>query len=145
MLVLSELTSAMAPLHRVIWVCLGDFQKAFPRTDPSDLLVLLHNGPVIRHGAFALLVLEDTMLWDRLKIWLSGDNSTIVRNGLPEGGSLGSLTYTTLPDSLLRELIDAGFGVGVNVTVPAIWNDHVWMCRGTPVPALVVVALAFSF
>ena len=135
MLALFELTSLLAHQNRLLWACLGDFQKAFPRTDRSDLLVLLHNGPMIRHGAFALL--EDIMSWDHVRVWLSGMCSTVVREGLPEGGSIGSLTYTTLPDSLLRALIDAGFGVGVNFTMPATWCGHVWSGRAHPLPALV--------
>jgi hypothetical protein len=135
MLMLHELVSMMILMKRMLWLCMGDFEKAFPRTDRSDLLVLLFNGPRIRDGAFALL--EDIMAWDKIRVWLSGCSSTTLHNGLPEGGSLGSLLYTTLPDALVRALLRAGFGVGINFQMPAAWTTHVWTCAGTPVPGLV--------
>ena len=97
MLVLFELIVTQAQMGRLLWLCFGDFVKAFPRTSRADLLALLYSGPRIRHGAFALL--EDIMSRDELFVWLSGYGSTVLKKGLPEGGSLGSLCYTTLPDS----------------------------------------------
>lgn len=114
---------------------MGDFEKAFPRTDRSDLLALLHNQARIRQGALALL--EDIMAWDRIRVWLSGCSETVVRNGLPEGGSIGPLTYPTLPDDLLRSLLLDGFGVGINLPMPPAWQGHLWQCKDTPLSALV--------
>lgn len=135
MLALHELVAVLTHSGRMLWACLGDFKQAFPRTDRSDLLVLMYNGPLIRQGAFALL--DDILEYDLLRVWLSGASSTVLRNGLPEGGSLGSLMYTTLPDDLLRSLLGAGFGVGVNISVPCCWHGHVWVCSGTHIDALV--------
>lgn len=135
MLVLFELVMAQAHMGRLLWLCFGDFVKAFPRTCRADLLSMLYSGPGIRNGAFALL--DDIMSWDELFVWLSGSSSTVIRNGLPEGGSLGSLCYTTLPDSLVRRLARDGFGIGLNFDMPGAWRGHVWCCRGTPCPKLV--------
>ena len=124
MLVLSELVADQARIGRILWICLGDEKQAFPRTDRSDLLVLVYNGPQLRQGTFALLA--DIMAEDIMNIFLSGHVSTSIHNGLPEGGSLGTLLYTTLPDSLTRFLLAEGFGVGINVVMPAAWRGHEW-------------------
>ena len=119
---------------RFPWICFGDFQKAFPNTDRSDLLSLLFSGALVRDGIFTLL--EDILKHDHLNIWLSGECATCIDNGIPEGGALGPAFYNLIPDCLLKELVAAGFGVGINFSMPAAWTAHVWHCSGSPDPVL---------
>ena len=135
LLALHELLVAQSSLGRSLWICFADFVKAFPRTDRSDLLTLLYSRTRIRGGAWSLL--EDIFAWDCVHVLLSGHSSVIVTNGLPEGGSLGPLCYTTLPDTLFTFLTDAGFGVGIDLFIPVPWRGHVWSGRGSPFPAMV--------
>ena len=50
---------------------------------------------------------------------------------------MGTLAYTSLPDTLARELLAAGAGVGLGVKVPEAWEGHLWLGTGTPKPETV--------
>ena len=127
-------------MRRRLWITFADFQRAFPRTDRSDLCVILRNNIGLRCGAFALL--EDMLRFDVLYIWHSGRSKVTITNGLPEGGSVGPLTYNVLPDTLLRSLIARGFGVGLDVRIPEVWKGHFWNGTGTPCNQLVDMLMA---
>jgi len=60
-----------------------------------------------------------------------------VPNGIPEGGNIGTLTYTAVPSTLSKELRLANHGFGVDAAIPALWCGHSWSGCGTPVPTLV--------
>ncbi len=96
----------------------------------------MYKGPTIRDGALALLgsMLES----DEVEVWLSGRSRVQVVQGIPEGGSLGSLGYNLLPDTLIRTLEGDGHGIGLFMQVPVAWKDHAWCCVGSPVDAVVV-------
>lgn len=117
---------------RCIWEAMGDYRRAFPPTWRADILTILAEGPPIRGGAN--LLLHSIVLKDHVHVSLSGQGELVVNEGIPDGGTIGCLTYTTLPDSLVRELLTAGHGIGINVEIPAIWRIHVWKGEGSPTP-----------
>ena len=49
---------------------------------------------------------------DTVHIWHSGESAVRVTQGIPEGGAMGNLLYTSLPDTLVKRLLTAGFGMG---------------------------------
>ena len=49
---------------------------------------------------------------------------------------MGTLTYTSLPDTLARELVESGAGVGLGIVVPPAWRSHAWSGAGTPTTVL---------
>ena len=64
---------------------MDDFQKAFLWACRGDLLCALADGPhVKRLGLFANILHSN-----RVTIWHSGHNETVILSGIPEGGSLG--------------------------------------------------------
>ena len=84
-----------------VWEVLGDFIKAFPRTSRLDLVLLIAAGPRLRGGAFEML--RSIFDHDVVAVWYSGESMVKVVKGLPEGGAMGTLTYTTLPDSSFKK------------------------------------------
>ena len=69
-----------------MWLTMGDFVKAFPRTWREDLLCLLSRVPGLTGGAFALLA--DILQSDDVQVWLSGNTLIIIKQGIPEGGTV---------------------------------------------------------
>ena len=67
---------------------MGDLVHAFPRTWREELLVLLRNVAHVTSGAFASVA--SMLEVDNWLIPLSGVSWQEVRQGLPEGGRLGS-------------------------------------------------------
>ena len=134
-LLLHELCSLRLRLNLCTWYSLGDFQKAFPRVWRADLLNLAHGVPEFRDGAYALLA--DILKVDQVHVWLSGCSEVTIVEGVPEGGNIGTLTYILVPDSLIKELFERGFGVGVGFAMPEPWQEHLWSGRGRPIPELV--------
>jgi len=135
--VLHEVAAMAKVQGRQLWLVLGDFKKAFPRVWRNHLLLLLNKGPRVLDGAFALLasILES----DVAHVWLGGRSSVVVVEGIPEGGSLGPLTYNLLPDTLVRRLVDGGHGFGIVSSVPLAWKGRHWSGQGTPVDTTVAV------
>ena len=86
-LLLHELTACRISLSLGTWLAMGDFARAFPRTDRSDLLDLVADDGNITSGVLALL--GDMLKGDALRVWLSGTSGIPVVTGLPEGGTLG--------------------------------------------------------
>ena len=125
---------AMASL-RCLWVLLGDFKGAFPRTRRADLQSILLTEVGLHGGAFALLA--SVFQSDTVTVRYSGDSTVNIEEGVPEGSTMGTLTYVALPDTLIKELEAAGHGVGVGVCVPAPWQGYKWSGVGTPQAALV--------
>ena len=50
---------------------------------------------------------------------------------------MGTLTYTSLPDDLVRTLLSMGAGVGLGITMPHCWESHQWQDLGGAAPDLV--------
>ena len=119
----------------VIWALLGDFKGAFPHVWRADLLALLASGPKLHGGAMALLV--SIFQQDLVVVRQSGDTEVVVHNGIPEGGTMGTLTYTVLPDSLIKELQQGQHGVGWGYALPESWVGRQWVGSGVPQQALV--------
>ena len=78
--------------------------------------MLVADGPGVQGGAFEQLC--SIFEHDSITIWYSGESVERVSQGLPEGGTMGTTTYTTLPDSLIKELQLSNLGIGVGVVVP---------------------------
>ena len=138
-LLLHELLSCMRAQSRATWLVLGDFHKAFPRVLRCDLTVQLSEVPGFTGGV--MHELGSILQIDRVHVWLSGDSIVDVVEGIPEGGHIGTLGYTSIPNSLSKLLMDAGHGVGVDVPMPPEWADHKWSGRGVPQDALVDLLL----
>jgi len=136
-LVLHEVITAALHADRCVWLLMGDFRKAFPRTSRVDLLSLLLDGPRIRDHCF--LLLKDILEVDFALVTLGGYSAVAVRDGLPEGGVLGPLLYLLLPDSLGRFLLQAGCGISRSPLLPTEWANHAWSGDGCPHPPLVEV------
>ena len=134
-LLLHETTAVLQLSGRCLWQAMGDFVKAFPQTWRADLLLLLSDGPGVRGGA--LVLLHNIFAADVVHVWLSGEGKVEIKRGIPEGGTLGCLAYTTLPDSLVRALLEADWGVGIDVEMPRCWQCHKWRGSGSPDGALV--------
>ena len=96
---------------------------------------LLHKEVGIGHGMLELMasILES----DEVHIWLSGFSTVCVKQGVPEGGNVGSLCYNVLPDSLVRKLEAKSLGLGVVEEMPAAWRDHWWQGCGVPCDSLI--------
>ena len=108
--------------------------KAFPKTSRSDLLNIIGQS-CIEGGTLASLC--GIFQWDEVVVLLSGTSAVTVNDGIPEGGTLGTTLYTCLPDSLVKELLSLGMGIGLKRTVPPAWAGHVWKGSGTPCTNLV--------
>ena len=134
-LLLHEVVSMRRQRNMPTWLVMADYVKAFPRTWRDDLLVILAEGPQLQDGAFALLA--DILARDEVVINQSGWSVVELRHGLPEGGTIGPLTYTSLPNTLMKELLAGHHGVSMKVRIPSEWSQHVWLGLGRPIPALV--------
>ena len=94
---------------RPIYVVLGDFKHAFPNTWREALLVLLKRSAGIRGGA--LLLLNSMLSEDLVLVAFGGPSIVKIKQGIPEGGVIGPLSYTTPPNSLLQALDGKRCGV----------------------------------
>ena len=135
-LVMHELTRMVLDCFRCLFYVLGDFRKAYPSVWRADLLLQVQNNSGLRAGCMTLL--DDILSRDDVVLPLSGGRSWVrVVEGLPEGGSIGPLTYPSLPDSLTRLLQQHMCGFASTMYVPAAWSKHRWVGSGTPCPDLV--------
>ena len=50
---------------------------------------------------------------------------------------MGTLWFTLLPDTMVRELTAAEHGIGLGLDPPACWQGHECFGNGTPLPGLV--------
>ena len=128
-LLLHEIMADALSLGLCLWMLMGDFQKAFPKTWRHDLLSII-GARDVDGGMFACLC--NFFLWDEVVICQAGTSSAVVHEGLPEGGTIGTTLYTTLPDTLVKELLSHGFGLGLDRKVPEAWVGHRWIGMGTP-------------
>ena len=68
---------------------------------------------------------------------ISGITALSITKGIPEGGTIGTLAYTTLPDDLVRVLQPKGAGVGLRSETPAAWAGMRWHSGGHPILTMV--------
>ena len=109
---------------------MGDFRKAFPSVIRQDLLHSLADGPGICGDS--LLLLNSILQKDVVSIWFSGFSVITDTTGIPEGGTLGPFAYPCLLDSLVRELLAAECGVGLQINIPNAWASMQWRGQGSP-------------
>ena len=74
-MLLHEIMAGALALGLCIWLLLGDFEKAFPKTWGNDLLSLVGSIGGVTGGAFASLC--GTFAWDEVAVFLSGASSTM--------------------------------------------------------------------
>ena len=129
-LLLHEVTSIFHATLRNLWCVMGDFKKAFPRTWRTHLLSQLMDTARIRDGMLSLV--SKILQRDHIHININGCSTTEVHDGLPEGGAMGPLLFPLHVESLTRALLDAGLGVGINPSIPMIWQGYTWRGHGTP-------------
>lgn len=134
-LLLHEVSAEALHQHRPLWFVLGDFQKAFPRVCRHDLLCALADGPHVNGHCLGLL--GDILKEDHVVVWYSGFSDTIITSGIPEGGCIGPFGYPVFLDSLVREILAEGGGLGVGWRIPPVWQGRVWSGHGNHNPALV--------
>ncbi|CAE7805313.1 unnamed protein product [Symbiodinium necroappetens] len=134
-LLLHEVSAEALHQHRPLWFVLGDFQKAFPRVCRHDLLCALADGPHVNGHCLGLL--GDILKEDHVVVWYSGFSDTIITSGIPEGGCIGPFGYPVFLDSLVREILAEGGGLGVGWHIPPVWQGRVWSGHGNHNPALV--------
>ena len=132
---LHELAAAARASGRCMWILLCDLIRAFASTYRKDLLCMLHDISGVRDGSF--LLLDSFLGHDSIVVRQGGHSVIIVEEGLPEGGTLGPLTYPLVPDSLARRLSDANCGVGMSFLCPDVWSGRQWNGAGTPVDSWV--------
>ena len=136
-LLLHEICAEAKLQQRPLWLVMGDFQKAFPRVCRDDLLCALADGPHVNGQCLGLFA--DILHSDRVTIWHSGYSETVIMSGIPEGGSLGPFGYPVLLDTLVREILADGGGLGVGWRIPVAWQGRVWSGTGTSNPSLVAM------
>ena len=140
-LVLQAAMACIQETNRCAWTCFGDLLKAFPHTWREALVMLMHDGPGLRCGALALL--GSVLQFDVILVRQSGASEVRVDQGVPEGGVIGPLGFTQLPDVLVKDILAADYGVGLDVVMPDEWASHIWIGAGCPDLALVdVISLA---
>ena len=130
-LVLHEACAERCGSKLCTWILLGHQKKAFPKTWREALLRLLWKYGGFRGGVSELAA--SIMERDEVAVWLSGSSSITITQGLAEGGCLGRALYTSLPDSLVRQLEAAGAGIGLGAEIAVCWRDHVWLGIVTPI------------
>lgn len=79
-------------------------------------------GPTINGCAIALLV--SIFEHDLELVRQSGDTVVTVTNGIPEGGTMVTLNYTVLPDSLVKTLQQNNHGIGTGYNMPKTWQGR---------------------
>ena len=94
------------------------------------MLVELSETAKIRDGMFALLA--SIMELDIVVVQISGASMVLVWQGVSEGGLLGPLAFPSFMDTLTRDLLAKGCGVGLGVSMPEAWSTHAWVGSGTP-------------
>ena len=57
-------------------------------------------------------------------MWNGGCSTVKIETGVPEGGTMGTLCYTALPNDLNRRLLAEQHGIGLDISVPEIWQGH---------------------
>ena len=129
-LLLHETSAEAMSQGRPLWTVMGDFRKAFPSVIRQDLLHSLAVGPGICGDS--LLLLNSILQKDVVSIWFSGFSEVTITTGIPEGGTLGPFAYPCLLDSLVRELLAAECGVGLQVNIPNAWASMQWRGQGSP-------------
>ena len=129
-LLLFEITALAVSLGLPLWAIFGDFLKAFPKTWRELAVCIVAERRSVSHGALALLgsILQE----DTLHVWHSGASVVKITQGMPEGGSVGNLLYTSVPDTLVRALLADGHGIGLGITIPSCWQNRSWSGLGTP-------------
>ena len=115
---------------------MGDFERAFPKTWRENPANLVYSTSGLRGRAFISLC--SAFAWDEVAFFSSGVSSVCLNQGLPEGGTLGTTTYTTLPDSFIKRLEAKGHVYGINKQVPPVWAAHTWRGFGSPSEELVL-------
>ena len=130
LLVLHDLAQITVHQNRCFYAVMGDFEKAFPSVWREDVLSLAAECPGVSGGVLHLL--GDILDLDMVSVLLSGSSVVPVRQGLPEGGVLGPILYTLLPDSLAKVLLGHSCGLALSPKVPAAWANHSWSGQGTP-------------
>ena len=125
LLVLYEVAAAMRAAGRCLFLLFGDFHEAFPRVWRQDLFHLLAHGPQVSGGCLHLL-------GSILELDIGGRSVVLVDQGLPEGGVIGTLAYTTLPDSFVKLLHAERCGISWPPVCPAPWSGRRWVGHGTP-------------
>ena len=71
-------------------------------------------------------------------IMLSRQSCLHILQGMPGGGNIGTLAYTSLPDTLVKELLSCGVGPGVGVTAATT------ALRAIDVACLFLISLKWS-
>ena len=72
-------------------------------------------------GAFTRVA--ETLDWDDNTIALAAAEQRVcITEGVPEGGMLGPLAYTKIPNVFIKRLKEAGLGVATGVRIPAQWQ-----------------------
>ena len=130
LMVLHDLSMDALSCGRCFFAVLGDFEKAFPSTWREDILCLAAKCPGVAGGVLHLL--GDALAWDAVHVLLAGSGVINICQGLPEGGCLGPILYTLLPDSLARILAQESCGVAMQPGIPLLWQGHQWSGQGTP-------------
>ena len=115
---LHEICALRLAINLPTWTLMGDFKKAFPKVWREDLLVKMGIHGLVKDCAFALLC--DVLHRDFILVPMSGTSLVDIQRGIPEGGTIGTLLYTSLPDDLVKTLIARGDGIGLDVSVPTI-------------------------
>ena len=130
LLVLYEVLKQATHASRTLYLLLGDFKHAFPYTWREDLLLILAGTPGIDSGCLSLL--GSVMALDLVLVRSGGFTIVPVKEGLPEGGAVGSLAYTSLPNTLVRRLQECGAGLALSFATPPVWAGHAQQGAGTP-------------
>jgi hypothetical protein len=129
-LLLHELMAEAIGLGKPLWVVFGDLEKAFPRTWRQLMLHELSKSAGIRDGMLALL--GSMLEHDQVHVHISGNSIVIVLQGVSEGGLIGPLAFPTFMDTLTKQLVDQGCGVGLGIQMPIAWQGFAWSGKGTP-------------
>jgi len=140
-LLLHELCALFVDTHRRLCVVMGDFHQAFRRTWRQDLLCLVYNTVTALRGSVYRLVV-DIFKPNSVAVWLNGHSVVLVNQGIPEGGSMGTLLYNVLPNSLVLYLLAKGHGISWREPLPEAWKGYHWKGEGKPVDFLVTMIIS---
>ena len=95
-----EIISLFEALGRILFFVMGDFRKAFPKVWREDLRLILKSTVQVTRGGSFVLLFEPNVV----HAWLGGQSKLRVRPGILEGGCLGTLLYSLVPNSLVAFL-----------------------------------------